>query len=66
MIHLYFTAPSKYRDEKTWGSSKTYYEIGADYLFTNNLQLNFEYARVNERAVHQSYNLVDMELDIRF
>ena len=55
-----------YRDQKTWGSSKTYYEIGADYLFTRNLQLNVEYARVNERAAHQSYNLVDMELDIRF
>ena len=55
-----------YRDQKTWGSSKTNYEVGADYLFTKNLQLNFEYARVNERATHQSYNLVDMELDIRF
>ena len=55
-----------YRDQKTWGSSKTYYEVGADYLFTKNLQLNLEYARVNERSTHSSYNLVDMELDIRF
>lgn len=55
-----------YRDQKTWGSSKTYYEVGADYLFTKNLQLNIEYARVNERASHSSYNLVDAELDIRF
>ena len=55
-----------YRDQKTWGSSKTFYEIGADYLFSKNVQLNIEYARVNERATHQSYNLVDVELDFRF
>ena len=55
-----------YRDQKTWGSSKTYYEVGADYLFNKNLQLNIEYARVNERATHQDYNLVDVELDFRF
>lgn len=55
-----------YRDQKTWDSSKTYYEIGADYLFTKNLQLNVEYARVNERTGHHNYNLVDVELDFRF
>lgn len=55
-----------YRDQKTWASSKTYYEVGADYLFTKNLQLNLEYARVNERATHSNYNLVDVELDFRF
>ena len=55
-----------YRDQKTWSSSKTYYEVGADYLFTKNLQLNVEYARVNERASHSNYNMVDVELDIRF
>jgi hypothetical protein len=55
-----------YRDQKDWASSKTYYEIGADYLFTKNLQLNIEYARVNERTGHNNYNLVDVELDFRF
>ena len=55
-----------YRDQKTWASSKTYYEIGADYVFTKNLQLNLEYARVNERTGHHNYNLVDVELDFRF
>ena len=55
-----------YRDQKTWGSSKTFYEIGADYLFSKNVQLNIEYARVNERATHTNYNLVDVELDFRF
>lgn len=55
-----------YRNEKTWESSKTFYEVGADYLFSKNLQLNIEYARVNERSGHFNYNLVDAELDIRF
>ena len=55
-----------YRDQKTWESSKTFYEVGADYLFSKNVQLNIEYARVNERATHTSYNLVDVELDFRF
>lgn len=55
-----------YRDQKTWDSSKTFYEVGANYMFNKNVQLNLEYARVNERATHQSYNLVDVELDFRF
>ena len=55
-----------YRDAATWGSSKTFYEVGADYVFTKNLQLNLEYARVNERATSDNYNLVDVELDFRF
>lgn len=55
-----------YRDEATWGSSKTFYEIGADYMFNSNLQLNIEFARVNERALHTNYNMVDVELDFKF
>ena len=55
-----------YRSQKTWSSSKTMYEAGLNYFFTKNLQMNFEYARVNERATHSSYNFVDLELDFRF
>ena len=55
-----------YRDRKEWGTSKTFYEVGADYLFTKNLQLNVEYALVNERSIHKNYNLIDVELDVRF
>ena len=56
-----------YREAKEWGSSKTFYEVGADYVFTKNLQLNVEYARVNDRTLEKhNYNLVDVELDIRF
>ena len=55
-----------YREEKEWESSKTYYEIGADYVFTKNLQLNVEYALVNVRSNHKNHNLVDVELDFKF
>ena len=59
-----------YREAKEWGQSKTLYEVGADYMFTKNLQINFEYARVNERAIadpdKHNYNMVDVELDFRF
>ncbi|MDE7455275.1 MAG: OprO/OprP family phosphate-selective porin [Prevotella sp.] len=59
-----------YRDRKEWGTSKTYYEVGADYLFNKNLQLNIEYARVNDKTItaadKHSYNMVDVELDFKF
>ena len=59
-----------YREGKEWGSSKTMYEIGADYMFTKNLQINLEYARVNDRTIanadKHNYNMVDVELDFRF
>lgn len=59
-----------YRQSKEWGTSKTMYEVGANYFFSKNLQLNFEYARVNDRTILNSskhnYNFVDVELDFRF
>jgi hypothetical protein len=59
-----------YRKAKSWDSSKTMYEVGVNYFFTKNLQLNAEYARVNDRAIanpdKHNYNFVDVELDFRF
>ena len=59
-----------YRDNKEWNRAKTMYEIGFNYFFTKNLQLNFEYARVNDRTISNpdkhNYNFVDVELDFRF
>ena len=72
-----------YRQDKSWnsetivasdgssyryGGSKSMYEVGANYFFTKNLQLNFEYARVNDRSLagKHNYNFVDLELDFRF
>ena len=59
-----------YRDRKEWSTSKTFYEIGADYVFNKNLQVNIEYARVNDKNIKtegkHSYNMVDVELDFKF
>lgn len=58
-----------YRDRKEWTTSKTYYEIGVDYMFFKNLQLNIEYARVHDKTIASNkhgYNLVDVELNFKF
>lgn len=59
-----------YRVKKDWDTAKTSYEAGLNYFFTKNLQLNFEYARVNDKTIpfadKHSYNLVDVEFDFRF
>ena len=56
-----------YRDNKGWDRAKTMYEAGLNYFFTKNLQLNFEYGRVNDRSLEKhDYNFVDVELDFRF
>lgn len=56
-----------YRDNKEWDRAKTMYEFGANYFFTKNLQLNLEYALVNDRTlVNHNYSFVDVELDFRF
>jgi hypothetical protein len=56
-----------YRRSADWQSAKTMYEIGANYYFNKKLQLNFEYARVNDRTLAKhDYNFVDLELDYRF
>ncbi|MCR5779715.1 MAG: OprO/OprP family phosphate-selective porin [Bacteroidaceae bacterium] len=58
-----------YREKKEWNSAKTMYEVGVNYYFTKNLQLNVEYALVNERAIvdnKQNYNFFDAQLDFRF
>ncbi len=58
-----------YRDRKEWSTSKTFYEIGADYWFSKHIQLSMEYARVNDRSsstIDQNYNMADVELNIKF
>ena len=55
-----------YREQKEWSTSKTMYEVGLNYFFSKNLQLNTEFARVNERATDSNYNFWDVELDFRF
>lgn len=56
-----------YRQSGTWESSKTLYEVGANYVFNKHVQLNAEYARVNDRTLAKhNYNMVDLQLDFRF
>jgi len=56
-----------YRDNKEWNRSKSMYEVGLNYFFNKNLQLNCEYAYVNDRTLNRhSYNMVDLQLDFRF
>ena len=56
-----------YRPQKEWGTSKTMYEIGAIYNFTPKLQVNLEYARVNDRSLAKhDYNFFDAEFSIKF
>lgn len=59
-----------YRRSKEWSTSKTMYEVGLNYFYTKNLQINFECARVNDRSIvnpdKHNYNFVDLELDFRF
>ena len=56
-----------YRDNKEWNRAKTMYEVGLNYYFTKNLQINAEYARVNDRTLAKhDYNFVDVQLDFRF
>ena len=56
-----------YRPTKEWGSAKTMYEIGANYFFSKKIQLNAEYARVNDRSLTKpNYNFFDVQLDFRF
>lgn len=56
-----------YRPSKQWGSSKSLYEVGINYFIYKNIQLNFEYARLNDRTRDRhNYNLMDVQLDFRF
>ncbi len=56
-----------YRPQAEWGTSKTFYELGIDYLFVKNLQVNLEYAFVNDRSLaRHNYSMIDTQLSFRF
>ncbi len=59
-----------YRDNKEWNRAKTMYEVGVNYYFHKNIQLNVEYARVNDRSIpnpdKHNYNFFDAQFDFRF
>lgn len=56
-----------YRSTAEWGSAKTQYEIGADYMFHKNLGVTTEYVRVNDRTLQKhNYNMLDAQLTLKF
>lgn len=58
-----------YRSDATWNTARTQYEVGVNYKFCKNVQLNAEYARINDRSLapgKHNYNMADVQLDFRF
>lgn len=56
-----------YRSAGDWNSAKTLYEVGFNYVIHKNIQINAEYAFVNDRNLNKhNYNLFDVQLDFRF
>lgn len=56
-----------YRPQANWHTSKTQYEIGANYWIGSHVMVAAEYARVNDRSLKkENYNMFDLELDVKF
>ena len=56
-----------YPSNAEWNKATTFYEIGADYMFHKNFQINVEYALVNDRSLAKhNYSMFDVEVDWRF
>ena len=56
-----------YRPCAEWSTSKTNYEIGANYWIGKSIMIGAEYVRVNDRSLKKhNYNMVDVELDVKF
>lgn len=56
-----------YRPRAEWGTSRTQYEIGANYWIGKSIMIGAEYARINDRSLAKSdYNMIDVEFDVKF
>lgn len=56
-----------YRSNGEWDHARTQYEIGADYMFSKNIQVSAEYAYIYDRTLNKkSGNTIDVELAFRF
>ncbi|WP_294420597.1 porin [Prevotella sp.] len=56
-----------YRPRAEWGTSRTQYEIGANYWIGKSIMIGAEYARINDRSlVKPDYNMIDVEFDVKF
>ena len=48
-------------------TSKTNYEIGANYWIGKSIMIAAEYVRVNDRSLNKpNYNMFDLEFDVKF
>lgn len=56
-----------YRLRAEWGTSRTQYEIGANYWIGKSIMIGAEYARINDRSLAKpDYNMIDVEFDVKF
>lgn len=56
-----------YRPRAEWGTSRTQYEIGANYWIGKSIMIGAEYARINDSSLAKpDYNMIDVEFDVKF
>lgn len=56
-----------YRPRAEWDTSRTQYEIGANYWIGKSIMIGAEYARINDRSLAKpDYNMIDVEFDVKF
>ena len=56
-----------YRPRAEWGTSRTQYEIGANYWIGKSIMIGAEYARINDRSLAKhDYNMIAVEFDVKF
>lgn len=56
-----------YRPRAECGTSRTQYEIGANYWIGKSIMIGAEYARINDRSLAKpDYNMIDVEFDVKF
>lgn len=58
-----------YRQNAEWSTAKTQYEIGFNYLINKNLEIQAEYALINDRTLadgKHNYSQFDVQFSVRF
>ena len=55
-----------YRKSASWSDSKTNYEIGLNYSFNKNIELQTEYVLVDDRSLEKNYSMIDAQLSVKF
>lgn len=55
-----------YRKSACWSTSKTNYEVGINYSFNKNIELQTEYVLVDDRSLEKNYSMIDAQLSFKF